>query len=255
MKKAVDDMFIPVMPRILDPSLKFDEESIISSLEKSKIDFQKSKNVNTDVVIDIPKESSDVDNSNKKSFITIIAKYKIHILVILGVILLCGLIYYFYKQYKKNNKKDKSLENKTSETVSSEAAIASTNPVDADIETKETKENSVSAISNYLSNYIDVASESDSSSVIENVEIEELDSIVPPTLIPIDEETNSIMSSEDNVRFENLDFESDSEDKLEEETEKVNIIYKDEEKEEASVEDTLLQEAHDPVDIFNKYNK
>lgn len=245
MKKAVDDMFIPVMPRILDPSLKFDEESIISSLEKSKNDFQKSKHSNNDIVIDIPNDK--VDNSNKKSFINIIAEYRIHILVILGVILLCGLIYYFYKQYKKNNKKEKPLENDTVSVISNE-----TNNESVELDTKN-KEKSVSDISNYLSNYIDVASESDSSSVIENVEIEELDSIVPPTLIPIDEETNSIMSSEDNVRFENLDFESDIEDKLDNEEDKTaNIVSEDEED---KAEDTLLQEAHDPVDIFNKYNK
>lgn len=39
-KYANDDMFVPVMPRILDPSLKFTENSILDSLEKNRISFK-----------------------------------------------------------------------------------------------------------------------------------------------------------------------------------------------------------------------
>jgi len=262
MKKAVDDMFIPVMPRILDPSLKFNEESILSGLEKSRLDFQKTKNAN-EVAIDIPDTEGDVSDSNKKSFITVIAKYKLYIFIILGVIILCGMIYYFYRQYKKTNIKEKKsdiLENNPVNTKSKENT--------ENLENKDNKK-SVSEISNYLSNYIDVASESDSSSVVENVEIEDLDSIIPPILVPIEEEINSdadSVSDTDSMggeRFENLNFESDteSEQDIKENTESadnVNVdMTEDEDAEDKALEepDTLLQEAHDPVDIFNKYNK
>lgn len=80
-----------VMPRIFDPSLKFDEETILQGLQNSKEKFCSAKKAsNESVVIDIPEP--------KTSVVTVIVKYKYHMLAVMIAILL---IFFSYKVYKK----------------------------------------------------------------------------------------------------------------------------------------------------------
>lgn len=237
MKRASDDMFIPVMPRILDPSLKFTEESILTSLEKSTANFQKSrdKQVENNTVVEMKEVG--VEQTSKKSFITIISKYKSYIFIILGLVVLVALLYLLYT---KKFKSVSTQENNTKESKEEQPVAVEKEKVDK--------------ISNYLSNYIDTSSECSSSDTKENnIEVEDIDTIVPPTLVSIQEEEEEHISiiSEDKDKLNNVEeynFESDPEE------EKITMLEEDTQPEEEEV-DVLLTEAEDPVDIFKKYTQ
>lgn len=233
MKRASDDMFIPVMPRILDPSLKFTEESILTSLEKSTSNFQKSrdKSAESQVNINVKDLPSSDGQFPKKSFITIISKYKSYIFIILGLVVLVALLYLLYtKKFKKSK-----------EEVKENQPVSISEPVGAEVE-------KVEKISNYLSNYIDTVSEcSENSDTKEsNIEVEDIESMVPPNLVPIEEDYELSTEYEPSTG--------------EDEGERITLL--EEEIEEPPVEededygvDELLMEAEDPVDIFKKYTQ
>ncbi len=256
-KYANDDMFIPVMPRILDPSLKFTENSILDSLEKSRINFKEdSLKKKESHIIDMPVVATTPVLTEKKSVITVIAKYKIHIILLISIILLVVIIYYVYKKYKS----DKSTK------VDIEPDISSKD--NKNIESEEKVDNN--KISSYLSNYINTDDEDSdedidedsyedneekknvklvernnkSVDVFENIEIEEVDIIIPKNLSSIEE------IEDDNIVDEDWDTNSDFQKEIE---------NYDEKKEESEVSemDTLLTDAEpqddNPIDIFNKY--
>lgn len=244
-------MFIPVMPRILDPSLKFTEESILTSLEKSTANFQKSrdKSVENNTVVEI--KEAGTEQASKKSFITIISKYKSYIFIILGLVVLVALLYLLY------TKKFKSKETKKVDTGDGKEE-----------QPTAVEKEKVDKISNYLSNYIDTASECSSSDTKENnIEVEDIDTMVPPTLVSIqeEEEQSSVTSDDDNKSNnvdEEYDFESDTDEKitiLEEEEIQPKVIVEymegDGDEEDSDEVDVLLTEAEDPVDIFKKYTQ
>lgn len=264
-KYANDDMFIPVMPRILDPSLKFTENSILDSLEKSRINFKEdSLKKKESHIIDMPVVATTPVLTEKKSVITVIAKYKIHIILLISIILLVVIIYYVYKKYKS----DKSTK------VDIEPDISSKD--NKNIESEEKVDNN--KISSYLSNYINTDDEDSdedidedsyedndeknnsnyeekknvklvernnkSVDVFENIEIEEVDIIIPKNLSSIEE------IEDDNIVDEDWDTNSDFQKEIENYGEK-------KEESEVSEMDTLLTDAEpqddNPIDIFNKY--
>lgn len=248
MKRASDDMFIPVMPRILDPSLKFTEESILTSLEKSTSNFQKSrdKSVDSQVNINVKDLSPGAEQTSKKSFITIISKYKSYIFIILGLVVLVALLYLLYtKKFKKSKEEVK-------ETT---PPVSSPEPVKAEDE-------KVEKISSYLSNYIDTVSEcSENSDTKEsNIEVEDIESMVPPNLVPIEEEDYELSTEyEPSVEGGEEEMAEEKITLLEEETDGMDVVDgidepPTEEDEDYGV-DELLMEAEDPVDIFKKYTQ
>lgn len=274
-KYANDDMFVPVMPRILDPSLKFTENSILDSLEKSRISFKEdSLKKKESHVIDIPKQL----NNEKKSVITVIAKYKIHIILLISIILLVVIIYYVYKKYK-TNKSDNDVIN-TNTNIISEDNTNLKEKVDTD------------KLSSYLSSYIDSSKDSDieesekgseiggerfeevekgvekksevvernnrTKDIFENIEVEEVDIIIPKNLSSIEEleEIAELDGSENGDYMGNIhnyepEVKNNARDEVEDDYEKV-----DTESVKSEV-DMLLEDAepqdHNPIDIFNKY--
>jgi hypothetical protein len=272
-KYANDDMFIPVMPRILDPSLKFTENSILDSLEKSRINFKEDSLKKKDShIIDMPVSVVPKLSTEKKSVITVIAKYKIHIILLISIILLVVIIYYVYKKYKsdKNPKVEEKLNITSSDNQLNTECIENVKKVDND------------KISSYLSNYINTDGDSDSDEesekggskelntnvvivdrnnkgisdkgkvieIFENIEVEEVDIIIPKNLSSIEEIEEG---SEDNDWDSHIDFQpeevilegNDNENKEEEEIVEVKKV------------DVLLEDAepqdNNPIDIFNKY--
>jgi Ca2+/Na+ antiporter len=280
-KYANDDMFIPVMPRILDPSLKFTENSILDSLEKSRINFKEDNLKKKEShVIDMPISIAPQLSTEKKSVITVIAKYKIHIILLISIILLVVIIYYVYKKYKS----DKNTK------VEEEPNISSND--NKTLECEEKVDNK--KISSYLSNYItadDADEDSDTEysekdtvecsekdfendiiknknvklvernntkkvDVFENIEVEEVDIIIPKNLSSIEEveEVEEDSENEDDNWDTNIDFQQEDDKEVDAVKEEYN-----EEKEvsELSEMDMLLEDAepqeHNPIDIFNKY--
>ncbi len=266
MKRANDDMFIPVMPRILDPSLKFNEESILNSLEKSRTNFQQAKAEKSKEIITTQMDISAPVDTNKKSFITVLSKYKSYIFIVLGLVILVALVYYLYTKKFKKNKLDSISEDNNKSIDNNQVIDNSTSATEPKLteENTKSKEEEFNNISNYLSNYIDTASESDSSEGYRsNIEVEDIESMVPPILVPIEEDDN--VSEDDTVSEKNsLDFEEMSkieelddivdEDVNTEEAEVVEEVEKDDGDETEEV-DALLVEAEDPVDVFRKYTK
>jgi hypothetical protein len=101
--KIVNDDVITVVPRIIDPNMKFTKESI------QNIEL---KNKNSSCKVD----NSSTNNENSTSDENIItlgffAKYKTYIFVIIIIILLICIIFLIYKYF--TNKKKKEIENET----------------------------------------------------------------------------------------------------------------------------------------------
>lgn len=281
-KYANDDMFVPVMPRILDPSLKFTENSILDSLEKSRISFKEdSLKKKESHVIDIPKQAT----NEKKSVITVIAKYKIHIILLISIVLLVVIIYYVYKKYK-TNKPDNILINTSTNIISED----NTN-------LKEKEKVDTNKISSYLSNYIDSSKDSDieesdgeeerfeevgknkqvygnaevvernnnenrsgngNKEVFENIEVEEVEIIIPKNLSSIEElsEFAELDDYENDENISNADSDKAKVEEVEEREDEEEDDYENVNNESGEV-DMLLEEAepqdHNPIDVFNKY--
>lgn len=286
-KYANDDMFIPVMPRILDPSLKFTENSILDSLEKSRINFKEDSLKNKDShIIDMPVSVVPKLSTEKKSVITVIAKYKIHIILLISIILLVVIIYYVYKKYKSDkntkveekpniisndNKKIEPKEKVDNEKISSYLSNYINTDVDSDGDSDEESEKEGSKELNTNVILVDrnsrggnanskcVKGKDDKGKVIEifeNIEVEEVDIIIPKNLSSIEEIEEG---SEDDNWDSHIDFQPEEDD--------VSIRNVDENKEATYCEvseaeevkevDVLLEDAepqdNNPIDIFNKY--
>lgn len=127
-----------VMPRILDPKLQFDEETILKGLQSSKEKFVKDKMA----IIDIPE---------KESAMTVIVKYKYHMLAVLATV---ALIFIFYKLYKYYFNKSGSE--------------PESNPAQQDLNKSEPEPNPAPQdLSKYISDEYDSDSESESDSEID----------------------------------------------------------------------------------------
>lgn len=114
-----DDMFVSVMPRILDPSMKFTKESLINS----------NKPVTTEPK---PVKSKPVENKS------IISEYKYYIIIIISILIFLVIIYFIYKYY--DNKKSIILD-QTSDIKYEQPVVRK-------------PDNSKDDIKSYLSSYI-----------------------------------------------------------------------------------------------------
>jgi len=96
MQYSKDEELPTVMPRILDPTLQFDEQSILKGLQTSKDKYSSDKKcfLNESVIINIPE-----DPVEKTSVVTVLVKYKYHMLAVLVAIVLIFLAYKLYKYY------------------------------------------------------------------------------------------------------------------------------------------------------------
>lgn len=135
--KIVNDDVITVVPRIIDPNMKFTKESIQNIELKNKNVTCKIENISTNDENSIKDEN--IQNSINIGFF---AKYKTYIFVIIIIILLICIIYLIYKYV--TNKKKKEIENEnTFNKDDKPKEIENTNNV---LKKKE--------INNYLSNFI-----------------------------------------------------------------------------------------------------
>jgi len=228
---ASDDLYIPVMPRILDPSLKFNQDSMLSGLEKSKNNLRNSKS-NTPIIsndnqssdkimvksIATPGDESSSFSSKKESIITVVSKYKTVIIVLIVIILLAIVIYFVYKKFYKNK-----------DTPQYENVIGGdTSPSGKESSVKERPEENttpgppvstnIQEMENYLSKYItedSEASESGDSVAVEvtekaNLHIDNINDIIPekipdwsskglPDIAEVDEYESESEAGSDNV--------------------------------------------------------
>lgn len=93
-----DDSFVPIMPRILDPELKFDEKSIMAGIEKSQKTFETAKSAATAATTAVPK---------KTSVMKLVVEYKFYIIIALVLIVAIFLLYRYFKGRKKTTNVDK----------------------------------------------------------------------------------------------------------------------------------------------------
>lgn len=163
-KYSSDDMFIPVMPRILDPSLKLNGKSLMKSMEITESRFKENKESDNNKTLsncDPRDHVIDVAECNKKKELVISSKYKYYALIFVSILVFIVLIYFIYKYFSKK----KQDENKTpTETDSSEGKNKQSN---------EEKDKTEADAKKYISEYIDIISDTDSE--IDNVKEETTD--------------------------------------------------------------------------------
>ena len=116
---------ISVLPRIVDPDMKFTVDSIKGMPNKKSLSSTNIKNINnntTDNSDSVSESGSTTCSSNEPSKIGLFwSNYKYIILTIVIIILLSIIVYLIYRYFKKNNKKNIeniSDENKTDEKIS-----------------------------------------------------------------------------------------------------------------------------------------
>lgn len=117
---------ISVLPRIVDPDMKFTIDSIKGMPNKKSLSSTNVKNINNNNTTDnsdsISESGSTICSSNESSKIGIFwTNYKYIILTTVIIILLGIIVYLIYRYFKKNNKKNIeniSNENKTDEKIS-----------------------------------------------------------------------------------------------------------------------------------------
>ncbi len=234
-KYSSDDMFIPVMPRILDPSLKLNGKSLVKSMEITEGRFKESK----EDVCNLPTNSHIIDmpKDNEKKGLVIASKYKYYALIFVSVLVFIILIYFIYKYFsKKKETKPEDVNTKPSE----ELKMPTEDKIKAEADAKK-----------YISEYIDITSDTDSEddvikqenvplvnnleaikeerppSPIVNVSIENFDNLNIVKQEPMSNgwENASVSSKgtvieyiEDDVLFENADSEREEVDDEEEKT-------------------------------------
>jgi hypothetical protein len=232
-KYSSDDMFIPVMPRILDPSLKFDSESLMKSMDISKTRFKKEVK---DHIIDIESpdtlslnESNACENTEikKASVISIVSKYKYYAIIFVAILVFIVVIYFIYKYFSSK----KESENNTSVDIVNKP---SDNTLSDDVKAEEitNKEN----IKNYLSEYIDIISDTTESNEDDteeaknwNITPENLDTL---EIIKEGQEPKIVEVHERNINTENeMSFDNKSEASVDNKSE-----MSDDNKSEASVD-------------------
>ncbi len=117
---------ISVLPRIVDPDMKFTVDSIKVMPNKKSLSSTNVKNINTNNTTDnsdsVSESGSTTCSSNEPSKIGLFwSNYKYIILTIVIIILLGIIVYLIYRYFKKNNKKNIEIisdENKTDEKIS-----------------------------------------------------------------------------------------------------------------------------------------
>lgn len=199
-KYSSDDMFIPVMPRIVDPSLQLNGKSLMKSMEitenrfKENKDSENNKIANTcppnDHIINIP-------NCGEKKEIIISSKYKYYALIFVSILVFITIIYFIYKYFskKKQEENDNSAKKKiTEDKINSE----SEDKIKTEIEAKK-----------YISEYIDIISDTDSE--IDTIKEEKHDFENNNLEIIKEEQTNSDKQwNVGVVSFENLEMNNSS---------------------------------------------
>lgn len=228
MQYSREDELPTVMPRILDPNLQFDEQSILKGLQTSKDKYSADKKcyLSDSVVINIPE-----DPIEKTSVVTVVVKYKYHMLAVLVAIVLIFLAYKLYKYYFTK----KPEEEKPAEEPSEEPVL---------VDAKDSK-------INYLNNFISDDSEEEDDEPIE----------VPPTKTKERIVVNKMKVPDPIQEPEEFEFDSqvtempgsqlsiDSE--SESQSQSQNQSSEESESEESEEIDKFLLE--DAIDVFNKY--
>lgn len=205
-KYSSDDMFIPVMPRILDPSLKFDNNSLIKSMDVSRDRFKKeSITENKDHIININNDSDILENkqqstdeipSKKESVLKIVSNYKFYAIIFVSILVFIVLIYFIYNYFSSKKKKEDGDIKKEDDSIKKE----DDNP----------KIEEVQKVKNYLSEYIDIHSDVDTESNIhsdmDNSEIKNNWNINPENLEKLSINSKDLdVISEETSKFEELD--------------------------------------------------
>ena len=222
--KFNNDDVITVVPRIIDPNMKFTKESI------DNINIKPNKNIVCEVKTQDEKINNQIEVDNVKSIeIGFFAKYKVYILIIVIIILLLCIIVIIYKycnKNKNNNINQQNNENNDNNDKIQNIKIDQNNQNNQENKQIEMKKNIIKKqeINNYLSNFIldendedktintfnakpdsESESESESESVIETPEL-----INKSSIEELNSETSSIKESDNEL--ENIpDLDSDNE--------------------------------------------
>lgn len=241
MQFAKDDL-LTVMPRILDPTLRFDEEAIIKGLQSSKEKYASDKkNYNNDsVAIDIPEE--------KTSIVTVAVKYKYHMLAVLVSVIIIFLCYKMYNHYF--GKKNKEVQKKEQEPEPEPEPIL-----------VDTKDSNI----NYLNNFISSDSDDD------DEEQEQEPEIIKPKFIHTDMVVNKLPVIEESQEQipESQEQESQEQESQEQESQEQFPDSQEQESQDdiifgsqtSSLESQEIPFSHeedfllkDAIDVFNRYN-
>lgn len=248
MQFAKDDL-LTVMPRILDPTLRFDEEAIIKGLQSSKEKYASDKkNYNNDsVAIDIPEE--------KTSIVTVAVKYKYHMLAVLVSVIIIFLCYKMYNHYF--GKKNKEVQKKEQEPEPEPILV-------------DTKDSNI----NYLNNFISSDSDDDD----EEQEQEQEPEIIKPKFIHtdmvvnklpvIEESQEQIPESQESQEQITGSQEQESQEQIPESQEQFPDSQEQESQDDiifgsqtSSLESQEIPFSHeedfllkDAIDVFNRYN-
>jgi hypothetical protein len=225
--KFNNDDVITVVPRIIDPNMKFTKESI------DNINIKPNKNIVCEVKTQDEKINNQIEVDNVKSIeIGFFAKYKVYILIIVIIILLLCIIVIIYKYCNKNKnnninqQNNENNDNNDNNDKIQNIKIDQNNQNNQENKQIEMKKNIIKKqeINNYLSNFIldendedktintfnakpdsESESESESESVIETPEL-----INKSSIEELNSETSSIKESDNEL--ENIpDLDSDNE--------------------------------------------
>jgi hypothetical protein len=221
-----DDSFVPIMPRILDPELKFDEKSIMAGIEKSQKTFETAKSAAT--VTAVPK---------KTSVMKLVVEYKFYIIIALVLIVAIFLLYRYFKGRKKTTNVD------TTDPVFNSIDTGSDKPVQPNKE--------------QFNEFID---ESDNESdfceeyIKKEVRLSDIDEIIPDFISEPEsvKSTHSIKSEPESIKSEPESVKSTHSIKSEPESVKSTHSIKSEPESVKSTKssDFLMEDA---LDVFQRY--